>query len=1357
MSRKRRWSFSSLYLGLGALVAIASASATLGDDVSCCYSPSPETLANGVIREWIAAGGGNVSNAENFFPICSLDSDDPFQPPGIYPLYLAPRSVDTVFIASSLKGRDSDGWPLPDVGSVVGTITLDGDAYRGVGVFATGENNITLSVPGVVQVDSFAAFGLPDASTLAIVGGGTIAAKVGMTLGSGDVNGSISVSDVRQSGPLLSTPDLQLQAGNQLTQTGDVIIAAGQGSDGSLAIPDSSDGEQRRLDLIYGTQALYVGAQGDGYFSMGAHSEVKAGGVFIGSEADSTGEVEVRSSAKLLATKTPLASITVGDRGFGRLTLEANSFVQSAGDLTLAAAASGQGKLELRQGSELKLGSTLGDGIGALRIGGYDKGLGDGGQGEVAVAGGKIAANGVVLVGASENSIGTLRLVDHGELELQRRLVVGHAGEGTMRVAGTAKVTIQNPDGDEGLRIGRWRTGKGLLVLSGADARLTGVGKKIVVGLEGDGAMQVEDGFDLHLPDAEVTLGQEAESVGRLTVRGLGSRLTSNRLRIGNRGSAYVDVREGGVLVTRDGASFGQIEFDPDAAASYLVTVDGVGSRWETVGGLDDLKGLNLSADNGTAELIVSNGGVVRIKPRDQITSNGERLVLADQLSGSARLRVSGAGSRLELPPALVGDQVIIGRSGRATLEILEQASAQLGDLLAAESSTSQANVEIGGRGTIVELGEMIAGLQGIAEVAVRNGARLINADDVVVGDEEAGRGTVTISGVSEQSSWELRRSVTLGKSGTGTLNVLNGGLVDQTSGVITTIGAESKSHGVINVAGNGAGGRSTLRLGGDALMGANGGVGELHVSQGGSVEQEGPNRFRVGNGAFDGHARISVSGVGSFLNVNALEIGGPIGVDATIVDIDQSAVLQTRANATVGKQGNVRMRLQDNARWNALGDRLTIGGEDLQSTTLQVSDGAVLNARQLVVNDRGSHTINIDARGEIISTRFEAGGGTGISSLTLGPGSSFKTGAAEIRSSAVGGFTIDVNAESFFEAQEFSVGAGAAVNVRGDGARLELLGDAGALEASGARIAIEEQAVVSASSARFNSNTRVRLKSGGQLTTPGDIMLLGTQMGVADGATVLTSGSIICDLSGIDLSGATTKMLADRLTVKQLSAMTLREGALLSINASLAVTDVSDLDARQGRVVIGVGVAPGAVGEVIVGLNGTLSTTRGGRLLGNVLRVQRDGSLKPGNSPGVMALGGDAILEAGSTLEIEIGGFGQGQYDFLDVLGKLTIEEGAQLDLKFIDGFAPLAGEFVDFIDADEGMLGRFDSIRVSGLRDGWQYAIGGVNGRLRLTSLNDGIAVVPEPVGSAMAMCIVTGIVVRLRRRRESALPGV
>ena len=165
--------------------------------------------------------------------------------------------------------------------------------------------------------------------------------------------------------------------------------------------------------------------------------------------------------------------------------------------------------------------------------------------------------------------------------------------------------------------------------------------------------------------------------------------------------------------------------------------------------------------------------------------------------------------------------------------------------------------------------------------------------------------------------------------------------------------------------------------------------------------------------------------------------------------------------------------------------------------------------------------------------------------------------------------------------------------------------------------------------------------------------------------------------------------------------------------------------------------------------LGSSLVTVESGASLGGSGNVENlvalDGAtIIPGNSPGVLSVEGNFTLDSGARLSMEIAGTTAGtDYDLLNVGGNLILRAGSVLELTFLKGFTPHAGQQFSLFDIG-GLFTNAVAIEIGGLAPGWVFdtSFDAVGRKFTLNSLNDGIAVAAVPVtvpiwlmGSALA----------------------
>ncbi len=95
-----------------------------------------------------------------------------------------------------------------------------------------------------------------------------------------------------------------------------------------------------------------------------------------------------------------------------------------------------------------------------------------------------------------------------------------------------------------------------------------------------------------------------------------------------------------------------------------------------------------------------------------------------------------------------------------------------------------------------------------------------------------------------------------------------------------------------------------------------------------------------------------------------------------------------------------------------------------------------------------------------------------------------------------------------------------------------------------------------------------------------------------------------------------------------------------------------------------------------------------GSGLVGGDL-VNLSGTIAPGTSPGTLTVNGDFSQSPAGTLEIEIAGWGVGQFDQLVIGGAANL--GGTVRFVSLDGFRPRGGDRFVFLTAAQGVNGTF------------------------------------------------------------------
>jgi T5SS/PEP-CTERM-associated repeat protein len=246
---------------------------------------------------------------------------------------------------------------------------------------------------------------------------------------------------------------------------------------------------------------------------------------------------------------------------------------------------------------------------------------------------------------------------------------------------------------------------------------------------------------------------------------------------------------------------------------------------------------------------------------------------------------------------------------------------------------------------------------------------------------------------------------------------------------------------------------------------------------------------------------------------------------------------------------------------------------------------------------------------------------------------------------------------------------------------------------------------------------------------------------GIFQESRFLTAGGIFVGGNG-DLA---QMFVTDGGAVSSNLFLNIEQDGSLEITGPTSLVDVTG-DVNVGTNINGLITFNG--GRMIVG--GTLTVGPGGELRGNGTLVAPNrsvsigGSIDPGLSPGILTFDADYVQTTTGQLKIEIAGTSAGLFDLLEITGDATL--GGKLQLAFINGFAPRAGDQFNFLNVGGALSGTFASIEVRNLAPGFQFEVRPVVGGLTMVALNDGIFV-PEP---ATLVLLFAGMLATFFRRQ-------
>ena len=850
----------------------------------------------------------------------------------------------------------------------IGLLDVDNGAkvtseFLDIGLTSGGNGIVNISNGGLIELTDRAVVG--DAGT----GQLNLMSASGLTADTVYVGGSeIEYTGGEADGHMTIT-------GGSIVNSRVIVVALNEGSEGTIEVT----GPGSQLNQSY---YLNFGFNGVGTLLVSDGASVTSDVSNLGS--NSTGEATVTLTGAD-STWVNSAHVRVGRAGHGTLNVEDGAYF-SSNELLVSGNNSG---LNILDGGQVDVGTaTFGfhhySGFGESGLGVVDGpgsvfnvselNVGEFGHGAVEVTnGGQVNAQNVFV--ATDGGKGKIVVDGVGSrLDLTEDLYVGQGVDrGDIILTAGAEMTSRNA------LIGNSPDANALFVVgdpynsqSGYESRWTN-STDLVVGNEGYGQLRID--YDGVVSTSTLSAGNQSEGLvwvnrGTLLSNGAyighqtngegdvgvrhGSWENTGDIYVGYEGVGYLDAQAGGTIAT-GGDLFVGFNNRGD------VFVYGGSSHSSANVGVDLVIGANAAGNGrvavaGKAQLTSGNllqvgaygSGELTVSGSAQVTSaNGEVGRFAGSV-GSAT--VQGKNARWEN-----GQNLKIGYQGEGQLEVLDRGNVIVGrNVEIGSEATGVGKLIINGTASRLDIGDFFdVGRYGTGTLNVEDGGMLVSPGGGINGHYESyighfagSTGVATVTG--DGSRWEMSRSLTIGSEGNGTLKILDGGYV---TNHFSFIGANDGSVGSVTVAGEGSlwDSRNYIRM--DETS-------SLTVSNQGHVTT--PWAADMAYDA-DSVATVLVKGENSKLTVGSFVVGR---FGHGTMTIENGGYASATNSTLVGFAGTGITRVTGSGSHLDLRN-LTVGSESGGIGTLQVLEGGlVTTSSSTSIAHRGGSIGRIDVDG---------------------------------------------------------------------------------------------------------------------------------------------------------------------------------------------------------------------------------------------------------------------------------------------------------------------------------------------------------------------------------------------------------
>ncbi len=475
------------------------------------------------------------------------------------------------------------------------------------------------------------------------------------------------------------------------------------------------------------------------------NASLSAPAIAIGGFAD--GEINIANNGELKATDKII--LGYGTNTTGRLNINTSGNV-TTNDLIVADNVNSKGNVVI-------------DGTGSNLIAQNNTFIGDNGVGSLSVQNGGVLTSDTLVIANDIGSSGSNVVVKGAEssIDVKDSFFVGTTGDGSLSINGTGSVTSNK------MSVGDLSSSEGTLSISDSDS-LANVTSSLIVGREGSGIINVTNNAILNSNNTD--LAQESSAMGEVNLSNGGKWNNRETILVGAENLGTVNVAGKESKITTRNLLLGGFNGKGIVNVSDNSTL--------TVDQVTQVGGFNEGGQNATGELNISDARV-------------QTLEMAIGVSGDGNVNIEGNDSYVN-----VNNNLLVGVSGNGTVT-MNRADAETespsisgnsiqvnGETILGSSASGKGSITIDGTDEF-NTTNLVIGQQGTGTFKVSNtpfDIGLARATDTTYiggrGENSADAvGTLTID-----NSAFVTPKLIVGNTGSGTLNLINGGVISTDS-----------------------------------------------------------------------------------------------------------------------------------------------------------------------------------------------------------------------------------------------------------------------------------------------------------------------------------------------------------------------------------------------------------------------------------------------------------------------------------------------------------------------------------------------------------------------------------------------